>query len=190
MKRFLPLVLIAVCGCQKNDDPFEVGTSWLYNIDDGVHHYQTHIRVSRNLTVFNNKGFELSGPMGVSRLVILNDICYASQLSGSTFDPPLPIFKLAPIGGPEDKIVKVQDWEGRLIFLKDSQSARATLTQSWRKDIHNGVKVRAYFATLELRTARRMLQLRTEFIPAVGIKAQEQRTDQTYDYRLEMLKKE
>ncbi len=172
MRRVAPLlVLVALTGCGKSDQlfPLRIGNEWTYNVKSGLSEFVSKVTVSRNIPVAGVQGFELSSPMGISRLVWKGDILYATVLSGSRFNPPLPM-----LNASEEKHTFRQ--AVRMYSGGKTYEAEATVAQETQTHTRDGRKFKATMTTTLLRMKDREVEIKSVYAPGIGLVEQTQRT--------------
>lgn len=171
-------------GCKGVDDslmPMTVGKSWKYSISAGFDSYVLPVKVVRELSVANTRGFELSGPLGTSRLAWTETGLVAERLNNTQFIPPLPLVSNVD----NDKGTR---WKGRVINADRTTAATALQVQSNDPDTMIGVqKTATVRSTVNLKMGASELELITWFQSGQGIVMQEQRTDNRLLVRLSIL---
>ncbi len=173
MKRVLPLLFLAACfGCGKPDRlfPMQVGNEWTYNVKTTLAEFVTKISISRRVPVAGVEGYELTSPMGVSRLAWKGDVLYASALSGTRFNPPLPILNAAE----EKHSFRVQNL--RMYSAGVTYDVDATVEQEAQAHTRDGQKYRATITVTTLRLKDREIQIKSIYKPGIGLVEQVQRT--------------
>jgi hypothetical protein len=177
----LAFLMLLVAGCSKQPDlmPLSVGRSVTYVVTHGLEKFVEPVKVVAEVPIMGRTGYELSGPMGVSRLVWKDGVLYASQTSNAVFDPPIP---LVAVDG------KMKRWTGSVHSLEFESDASAELVQKQVKDVQVGTrKVEATLATLTVKMPKGTIELSSWFQPGVGLVQQEQRTGSVLVLRMAML---
>ena len=123
-------------------------------------------------------GFELAGPMGVSRLAWKDGVLLAKQTANARFEPPIP---LVTVDGKDRK------WSGRMESLGKFSQATAELIQKKEKIEVGSRQVQTVFTVLTVRKDGGTIELSSWFQPGVGLVQQEQRTGGKLILRMEML---
>lgn len=175
-------LLVCACGSGGSDwMPLAVGKKWNFKVKAGFETYIDSVAVTRELSVANRKGYELAGPLGVSRLAWVGDSLLAEKLVGTQFIPPLPILF-------DSDETHERPWKGRVIFVDRSSPATASQSQKADDDLmFAGRKIHCTRSTVRLKTAAREVELITWFSRGLGIVRQEQRTNGTLLVRLDLL---
>lgn len=172
--RFLPLVLVVGttlgCGSDSRLAPLSVGQKWDYKFQFGLHVESGQIVVAREVPVAGGVGWELKGPMGVSRVGYDGDRLVADQLAGAFLRPPLPI------GVPLKD--KVPVWKGWVQSAGAPKPAKATITASETR-IEIGSRRRSANKTVvRMWIDGKAIELATYYIPGSGIVSQDQHDSQ------------
>ncbi len=161
--------------------PMELGKAQTYVVKAGFETYVEPIKVTRELSVANTKGYELVGSLGVSRLAWVGDALVAEKLINTQFVPPLPLLYKA------DETHE-RPWKGRVVFADRGSVASATQSQTPDDDLgFGGKKIHCTRSVVTLKTATRQIELITWFSQGLGIVQQEQRTDGTLLVKLTLL---
>ncbi len=128
-------------GCAEDTGymPLEQGSQWSYTVYDSAE-LPTHLEVSKPVRVGRNMGWELKSPhLGPLTLIWEGGILKTSLISGTVFDPPLPLLSLgAGFRKPDDdelsqkagKPLGVVTWSGRMMIAGTWHDATAHLTQA------------------------------------------------------------
>jgi hypothetical protein len=136
------------------------------------------VKVTRPVSVADVEGFELNGPLGVSRLAWRGNALVAESSAGLRFSPPIPL--LAPDG-------KEATWHGRVTWLGAEKPASATVRQSKRTLTLASRPIETTQSDLTLSLPSRKIELITCFEPGVGIVQQEQRSGGKLEVEIEMV---
>jgi len=156
--------------------PLAVGSHWDYRFRWGVQREMGRVEVAREVPVGDAVGYELRGPMGVSRLGYEGKRLVADQLGGVFLMPPLPI------GVPEgDKA----SWRGWVTLPGGRQAAKATVVADSAKLKVGGRDRKLNRTVVQLTVGSRVIELATWYEPGQGIVQQEQRTGEGLDLGLE-----
>ncbi len=83
--------LLIGCGSRDNWQPLVVGKTWTYRVQAGFDHRIESIRVMRALSVASVEGFELAGPLGVSRIAWKHGTLVADSTVNARFLPAVPL---------------------------------------------------------------------------------------------------
>lgn len=171
----LTLLLIG-CGSPDRLVPLTVGKHWDYRFRWGVQREMGRVEVVRETPLGSGKGWELRGPMGVSRLGYEGANLVADQLGGAFLTPPLPI------GIP----VKTKEvWSGWVTSPEGRKPAKAIVSAASAK-LKVGGRTRTLNRTVvTMRVGGHAIELATWYAPGDGIVQQEQRTDENLDLALE-----
>lgn len=163
--------------------PMQVGRSWKYSVNTGFDSYVLPTKVVRELSVANTRGYEISGPLGTSRLAWTKRGLVAEKLNNSQFVPPILLLSSGDTGAG---VV----WSGTVTNVDRSQNATAVLRQGTDNETTVGLeKLRATRSVLTLRLGKSDVELISWFVPERGIVMQEQRTDNRLLVRLTQMKK-
>jgi len=195
LNRFLRLPCTAVlltcligCGSRDNWMPMKVGKQWNYQVRAGFDRRIEPITVRRQITVASADGYELAGPLGLSRVAWKHGSLVAESTVNARFFPPIPL--LVPGVELTKEIPKqVAVWHGRVVVLGKENPASATLTERNDKVDLGTRKVNAILATLTLKMPRGKIQLDSWYQEGVGLIQQEQRTGGIRIVQLQLLDK-
>lgn len=117
------LLALGLSGCGRLSTdffPLELGQSRTFHVEaEGIAAVEDLV-VRRRTSVEGHPGYELAGPMGVSRLGWVGGRLVAEQLTDTTLSPPLPIL-LARDGKA--------DWEGVIVTVGTRRTGTATIEQ-------------------------------------------------------------
>ena len=140
------------------------------------------VSVTRRLSVADMPGYELAGPLGVSRLAWRDGVLYADETANAFFTPPIPL--LAEDGQP-------RKWHGTVISMGKSHEATAELVQSNDKERNRvdigGRIVPATLATLTLQLGAQAVVLESWYQPGTGLVQQVQRTNRKQVTQLQIV---
>lgn len=170
--RVLPVLaalFIAGCGADDRLMPLQVGNEWSYDVKTGLPESVASLKVTREVPVADQTGYEISGPMGISRLTWKGEMLVASVLGNTRFHPPLPL-----LNSIEEK--QTTKWSGRMYSQGRTFEAEATLSQEPTPLSREGRKYRAIKTVMLIRLPSRELEIQTWYAPGVGILNQVQRT--------------
>ncbi|MCW5940287.1 MAG: hypothetical protein KF884_11215 [Fimbriimonadaceae bacterium] len=92
MRAVWALALIAL-GCARGGElmPLERGISWTYRVSREFGSRVETVTVVSTEPVGRHLGWRLDGPSGTSKIAIAERTLWASELSGTRFDPPVPL---------------------------------------------------------------------------------------------------
>jgi hypothetical protein len=187
-------VVAAGCGGGGGSDlmPLEVGQTRLYKVQAGFESYVTTMKVSREISVANTVGYELTSTLGVSRLAWSDGALVAERLVTTQFMPPLPLLFKAE--ETHDRI-----WKGRIVFvdkaapaMKDYAAGKKLVTATQSQSVDDqipfrGNKIHCIRSTVNMQTAENKIEITTWFSAGLGIVRQEQRTDGALVLKLDLL---
>lgn len=176
-----------VCGCRGNGSdlmPLEVGKSWGYLVKAGFSEFYMPSKVTREVSVANTAGYEISNSVGTSRLSWTKDALVSERLLGAQFIPPVPLlFK--------SEETHERPWKGRVVLVDRAWPATATESQTGDDSIdYGGRKIHCTKSIVLLKTPVHEIELTTWFSSGLGIVRQEQRTDKALLVQLNLLPKE
>ncbi len=171
----VPVVLVlAGCGADDKLMPLRVGNEWSYGVKTGLPETVASVKVTREIPVAGKTGYELTSPMGISRMTWKGERLVATVLGNSRFQPPLPL-----LNSIEQKYT--EQWEGRMYAQGRTFAARATLSQEPVPLTREGKKHRAIKTILLIQLPSQELEIQSWYAPGVGILNQVQRTRQGTD---------
>ena len=157
--------------------PLKVGNTWSYQVTYGMVTRLAKLEVVRPVPVAEATGFELHGPLGVSRLAWSHGSLVTDCSSSMRFSPPLV---LLPSNGES------YHWKGTAQWMGRPVKSTADLTEDTDKISVGPRTITATRTTMLFHLGKRTMQLTTWFEPMVGIVKQEQRTGPKLDVGLEM----
>jgi hypothetical protein len=176
--------LLAAAGCAPKDDyfPLKVGAHWTYTVkQDKFATRVQQVRVTRQVPVAMTTGYELDGPMGISRLAWRNGTLFADEL------PSTRLYKSLPMLVPKDPLAKLV-WSGQVETLGVSVPAHAILSQSLEPVDIGAKRVDALRADLTLSLPNnKTVELNTWYAKGIGLVRQDQRTNGNLDIHVELL---
>lgn len=178
----IPLLACSLCACGAGGDdymPLQTGKTWTYKVQANLNPYVEPIKVNRRISVAGVDGFELTGPLGQSRLAWKDGHLLADRLGSSRFNPPITL--LAP------SLKRPVDWKGQVSSLAGREDGKASLTQTSEEITLGGRKYSTLRSRLALETPRHTIELLTWFSAGTGIVRQEQRTDGRQNIAFEIL---
>lgn len=158
--------------------PLEVGRSTSYVVKFGFDSRVEPVRIRRHVAVAGVDGYELAGPLGVSRLAWNGGTLYADEAVNASFQPSLPLLA-------EDR--KEHVWHGRVISMGNENPATAKLTHQDAEVVVGGRKLKTVQATLLVTMPKGTIQLDSWYAPGVGLVQQEQRTNNVRIVQLQMV---
>ncbi len=176
------LLLPLVVGCSKQPElmPMKIGSQTSYVVRYGLDSKVEPVKVVREVPIAGVTGYELAGPLGVSRLAWKDGVLLAAATTNARFDPPIPL--LAVDG-------KDRTWSGTVESLGKKQAATATLVHKSEKIELISKKVDTTLSTLTLSLPKGTVELSSWFQSGVGLVQQEQRTGPVVVVRLEMVRR-
>jgi hypothetical protein len=170
------------CGTSRSLMPLSLNRKAVYRVHYGLISFDEPLMVSKEVAVAGQSGFELSGPMGVSRVAWRNQVLYADQAVNAWFQPSLPILTEGP---------PVKPWHGRIVSMGMTHPASATLDLAEEKINIGGRDHNTQRATLKVKMDTARIDLVTWYEAGVGMVRQEQSTkDHGVDHevvRIELL---
>ena len=173
----LAVGLAVSCGpADRSLMPLRTGTVWTYAVERDFDSSVAEWRVVGPAPVGSAGGFELRSPLGASRLAWSGERLVASQLSGTRYEPPLPI--LAPDGTA---------WAGTVAGPTGTSQARAKIDREETTEETDGRKRKVTVSAVTIQSTGWEAQVTTWFVAGVGAVRQEQRTDGRLDVRAELI---
>ncbi len=174
------LVLAAGCGEDVHEYfLLEPGKEWHYTARTAFLTYVEPIRVTRKVSVEGVEGYELSGPLGASRLAWKKGGLLLEQFPTGRFRPAITLVK------PGEKAdIK---WEGILETNGATYPATGTIKQKEEKIQIRGRSILTLLSTVTVLTAGRKIELETWFERGVGPVRQQKRTNGAFNFSMELL---
>jgi len=148
--------------------PMEAGRTLKYVVRSGFDTRVEAVTVARRLTVAGTDGYEMKGPLGVSRVAWKDGVLLAEATSNAWFRPAIPLVA-------EDG--KDRTYHGRIEVLGKESPANATLTHKTEKIEVRNRRVSTTLATLTVKVPKGTIELTTWYQPGIGVVRQEQRTN-------------
>jgi len=178
----------SLSGCAQQTDwfPMKVGRHWTYQVRAGFDRRVESVRVVRPLAIASVDGFELGGPLGVSRLAWKNGDLVAESTVNATFSPPLPLL-IPGADMTRDLPRRIATWHGRVVTLGKEHPGSAVLTEQTDKIDVGTRKVNAILATVSIRIPNGKIELQSWYEQGIGIVQQEQRTNGARIVQLQLL---
>jgi hypothetical protein len=174
-------VLSAGCGSRGADHfPLGEGVVWTYSVRDGFKTYVEKVRVGRSVSVSGTAGWEVGGPLGLSRMAWKEGVLVADTMTNVRFQPDLPL--LVPA-----ETQAVRDWRGRITCFGSTEEGIATLTQEAGTEVVSGRKEKVLRSTIVIESPQRTTKVVTAYLPGRGVLRQEQWTNGEFDVALELL---
>lgn len=168
-------IVLACVGCGSGSSlmPLSVGRTWSFTVKAGLNSYNAEVKVTRETSVASAKGYEISGPLGTSRMAWNKSGLVADQLVNAQFIPALPLLA-------EGEESKPRKWHGRVILVDNASPASGVQSQAADDtQTYQGSKVHTVRSTVLVKTAERNIELITWYLAGVGPIRQEQRTNGT-----------
>jgi len=175
---FLPALLLAGCGGGHPLMPLAVGRSTTYVVKFGFDSRVEPVKVTRRIAVAGVDGYELAGPLGVSRLAWNKGTLYSDQAVNASFEPSLPMLA-------ED--AKDRVWHGRVVSMGKVNPATARLVHKKSSVVIGGRKLDTTLAVLTLTIPGGEIELDSWYAPEIGLVQQEQRTNNVRVVQLQMV---
>lgn len=173
------VILAAALGCNpgpRNLMPLAEGHKWTYNVMLDFGSTVQSLEVSRRISVAGEHGWELTGPMGSSRLAWVGGTLVGERLAGTTFSPPVPLLA-----------AEEMSWEGTATTAGQARKGRGRLTISQVDVELAGRTYESTLSKLEIGFDSGTLELLTWFVADLGIIRQEQRIDGVRNRKLDYL---
>jgi len=172
----------------------KVGKHWTYQVRSNFETRVEPIKVLRPMAVASASGYELVGPLGVSRLAWKNGTLYADSTVDVQFLPPIPLLvpgadlardKERDSDKVKDKVVAT--WVGTLVVKDKKRSGNAELAERTETIDLGTRKVPTIRTTLTIHLRGGTIALQSWYQQGTGLVRQEQRTNGTRIVHLEML---
>lgn len=156
--------------------PIRVGQKTIYLVKNAHQSLVSTLTVTQRQAAAGVSGFELKGPSGTSLVAWKDGALYASELSGTFFDPPLPVLirsELSPV-----------QWSGYASRAGRPLPASATITAeqsttTWLSQSTSALKV-----VIKMNWNGQSSELDSWYVPSVGLVEQEQWTNGVEDTAL------
>lgn len=171
LKGALLVIVAAMAGCDSRDNlfPLRVGNEWSYGVKTGLADYVEAIKVSRQVPVAGVQGYELTSSMGITRIAWKGETLYARVLTGTRFEPPLPI-----LNGAEEK--HTYRWEGSIYSAGKAYKGTATIEQDAESLTQSGHKLNTIKSVITVRLPDREIRTESFYAPGTGLVNQVERT--------------
>jgi len=172
----LPLLLLS-CSSGSSLMPSDVGTTWTYKVRTGFGaQHVVDATITKRLSVTGAEGFELSGPLGATRMAWKDGTLWAQNFGNAQAMPALPLLH-------EDR--RPSEWKGILETAIGKERATARLTHANEKLESAGRTISTTRTQLVIKRPRSTTTLTTWFAEGIGIVRQEQRSDGEFELRLD-----
>ena len=178
----IPFLLLLAAGCSSGSDlyPLRVGQQWTYMVSNGFSSRVQQVTVARRVPVALTQGYELQGPMGISRLAWNGGTLYATVLPNTRVYKPIPML----VSGRDKATLK---WSGTVEILGKTQNASAEMNQQPETIDFRSSKLETEKSTVTVHLPQETIDLETWYARGVGPVRQEQRTNGKLDVRVELL---
>ena len=183
MRALLAALGVALaCGCARETYfPLALGDTWTYSVRTGLGITSVEqVKVARRLSVAGTDGWELTGPLGTSRLAWKDGVLLAEGLTNLRFEPAIPIL----VAGEK---TAERAWSGTVRHLGDELEAVGTLKQTTGTDTLGGKEIDVLRTELEIQLPDRKLRVESAYSERMGLVRQRQETDGRFDVALEYL---
>ncbi len=162
--------------------PMKVGDSRAYIVRFPFFGSVEPIEVVRRTSVAGAAGFELRGPMGMSRLAWVGDRLLADNLTHSRFAPAIPLLALGALDRPVA-------WNGVIRLLNTNLEAKAVLDQDEATEEVLGRPIPGIKSVLRIEIPRleRVVSVESTFLYGIGLVRQVQRTNDSQDIEIRLL---
>jgi hypothetical protein len=165
------------CSSGSSYMPSDIGTTWTYKVRTGFGaQHVVDTTITKRLSVTGAEGFELSGPLGATRMAWKDGTLWAQNFGNAQALPALPLLR-------EDR--QPSEWKGTIEAATGRENATARLTHESEKLENAGRTISTIRTQLVLKHARSTTTLTTWFAEGIGIIRQEQRTDGEFELRLD-----
>ncbi|MBX7133099.1 MAG: hypothetical protein K1X67_10525 [Fimbriimonadaceae bacterium] len=148
--------------------PLAVGSKWTYSVRAGFLSRVEDLKVLRTISVADVEGYELTGPMGNSRVAWKGGNFLVEDLPGTRLSPALPI-----LIGESDKASR--RWSGIAKTLSGAKEATADIVQAKDTVTIGGQTYETRRSEVVLRGLGSPITLTTWFHEGIGMLRQEQR---------------
>lgn len=171
-----------LAGCSRSSDvfPLKEGNEWRYISKGQLGQFLHEMKVTRPYPVAKGQGWELTGSLGDSVLAWQGSVLYASVLSGTRYNPPLPL-----VDGSKKETTLT--WKGNLYMAGKLHKATAVTEQ---KEGDFGGK-KAIETDLMIDMGQRKIKVTTVYVRGRGPVSQKQWSidgiNQTYDFGIDII---
>jgi hypothetical protein len=176
--------LLGGCSSGERLFPMQVGNTWTYQVKNGMAEFVQPVKLVRTVPVNGVEGYELSSPMGFSRLAWKDRVLYGSVFSNLRANPPIPM-----LDARRDKTEL--KWKGRVFFSGKPYDALGELQQEPFKKDAQGRERKGIRTTLTIQFDGKSMEIQTWYVPNVGPISQVQRTfegrTERFDVSLDLL---
>ncbi|HEY3781580.1 MAG TPA: hypothetical protein VGL56_10880 [Fimbriimonadaceae bacterium] len=188
MSRFpLPLAAILLtgivaAGCGNAEDlyPLKLHEQWTYTVKNSFSTRVQKVAVARQIPVALTTGYELDGPMGISRLAWRDGTLYAEALPNTRIYKPIPLL-VAKVGPA------TLHWSGEVQTLAGNQKAEATMVQVPDSIELGARKLDTVRSNLTVKLPNKTVELDTWYAKGIGPVKQDERTNGNLDVHVELL---
>lgn len=174
------VLVSAGCGAGNDLYPLSVGRQWKYVVSNTFTSRVQEVTVQRRVPVALTEGYELSGPMGISRLAWRGGTLFAEVLPNTRIYRPMPL-----LFSGKDKMTS--KWSGTIETMGVVNRADGFIEQHPESIDFRSQHVDTEKSTVTLHLPEATIDLETWFVKGVGPIRQEQRTNGKLDFRIELL---
>jgi hypothetical protein len=160
--------------------PLQIGHKWSYMIRSGMRSRVETLEVTLSIAVAGVKGWQLEGPMGISRLAWKNKTLYVDQVPGTCFSPPIPLLDMQHPKG-------TWHWKGFLTQGHKTIECTAEIEQIPEKYTLGMRQYPTLKTTLTMKMPQKNTELITWFVDNIGILCQKQYTNHRLDCSMEYM---
>lgn len=158
--------------------PLEAGMQWTYSVRSGLSSRVEQLRVAMSVSVAGVQGWELSGPMGASRVAWRGNKLMLEEVPGTRFAPAVPIL----LGDPR---TAKWDWSGLVTTFGRATEGSGVIEQSPEQLTVAGRSFKTIRSTFSLDLPGKQIVIVTWFAEGVGVLRQEQRANGYLERALE-----
>ncbi|TYM27410.1 hypothetical protein FYL66_25720, partial [Salmonella enterica subsp. enterica serovar Typhimurium] len=134
--------------------PLKVGAVWTYQSSTPIAQNVRTVKVDSRAWVNHGNGYQLRSESGLTNLIWSHDTLYAGKLSGTLYDPPLPVLR-AGLDTADWK------WDGQVTGPLAATQAHAEAKQvSTDRDV-GGHKTKTEQVTLTITLGKRQQEIVT-----------------------------
>jgi hypothetical protein len=181
---FLAITLtgIVAAGCGSAEDlyPLKLHEQWTYTVKNSFSTRVQNVAVTRQIPVALTNGYELDGPMGISRLAWRDGTLYAEALPNTRIYKPMPLL-VAKVGPA------TRHWSGYVQTLAGNEKAEATMEQMPDSIELGARKLDTVRSNLTVKLPNKTVELDTWYARGIGPVKQDERTNGNLDVHVELL---
>lgn len=163
-------LILSGCSAQPDLMPLKQGATWVYEVTTPIGKSVRTVVAQSSASVGHLSGYELVSESGASQVAWNGRSLVAGKLSGTFYDPPLPI--LLP-----DLTEKPVEWHGKIIGPLGTENASAKIVQKLVERPVLGRKTKCTHVAVTIKLPKSETVTELWFASGYGMVLQEERRD-------------